>query len=84
MSDLVRVWDKEGNMFEVSPINASDFIQHLGWTGKNPKAEAETKAVSEESDAEGEDSSGATDEAPKAKRGRPTLKLKAQDEAPTE
>ena len=34
--NLTKVWDLEGNMHEVRPLNARDLCTHLGWHRKKP------------------------------------------------
>lgn len=34
--NLTKVWDLEGNMHEVRPLNARDLCTHLGWYRKKP------------------------------------------------
>ena len=31
-NNLVKVWDLDGKMHEVLPLNATDLVQHLGWS----------------------------------------------------
>jgi hypothetical protein len=46
--NLVRVKDKKGDIFEVSPANAHDLVQHLGWTYMKVITEDEQEAVVED------------------------------------
>lgn len=39
--ELVKVWDKDGQMFEVSILNGHDVVNHLGWTRSPPAAKKE-------------------------------------------
>ena len=47
MSQLIQVWDKNGEMFEVSPLNAHDLITHNGWTRVPPKNAEEAPPIVE-------------------------------------
>ncbi|MEO7017975.1 MAG: hypothetical protein ABI067_15780 [Leifsonia sp.] len=41
-TNSVKVWDKNGEMFEMSQVNVNDMVQHMGWsrTAPTPKVEA--------------------------------------------
>lgn len=48
----VKVWDPKGQMFEVTPLNARDLVNHAGWSFSapspaEPEMVIETKKVDE-------------------------------------
>lgn len=35
-TNSVKVWDKNGEMFEMSQVNVNDMVQHMGWSRTAP------------------------------------------------
>jgi hypothetical protein len=74
MTNLVKVYDRSGEMFEMSHGNAEDAIRHLGWSKNKPataKAEVKVEApVTEEEEEASEDFFEEKEDA-LPKRGRP-------------
>ena len=46
--NLWKVYDLEGNMHELSELNAKEMVRHMKWSLDNPKAETPAVEVKEE------------------------------------
>lgn len=45
MSELIKVYAPDGEVFENSPVNARDLVTHAGWSYSKPKLKAVEEAV---------------------------------------